>query len=112
MISFTLIKFVLFFILCFNIDSCLDFSKQKSMLTSDETRKKIGINLSLNSILNFFFGVQKLVITTKSVEYMPLSISLCSFANSLCWTVYALVQIDPYILVTILPIPNILCYIT
>nr|GLL49189.1 bidirectional sugar transporter SWEET4-like [Ipomoea trifida] len=40
----------------------------------------------------------KLVITTKSVEYMPFSISLCSFVTGVCWTVYALLPIDPYIL--------------
>ncbi|XP_031124172.1 bidirectional sugar transporter SWEET4-like [Ipomoea triloba] len=43
-------------------------------------------------------AIMKLVITTKSVEYMPLSISLCFFANGLCWTVYAFIQFDPYIL--------------
>nr|GMD94887.1 bidirectional sugar transporter SWEET4-like [Ipomoea batatas] len=44
-------------------------------------------------------AIMKLVITTKSVEYMPFSISLCFFMNGLCWTIYALIQIDPYILV-------------
>ncbi|VFQ68711.1 unnamed protein product [Cuscuta campestris] len=41
----------------------------------------------------------KLVISTKSVEYMPFSLSLCSLLNSLCWTLYALVGIDLCILV-------------
>ncbi|XP_019160469.1 PREDICTED: bidirectional sugar transporter SWEET4-like [Ipomoea nil] len=44
-------------------------------------------------------AIMKLVITTKSVEYMPFSISLCSFMSGLCWTVYALLPLDPYILV-------------
>ncbi|RAL53459.1 hypothetical protein DM860_007131 [Cuscuta australis] len=40
----------------------------------------------------------KLVISSKSVEYMPFSLSLCSLLNSLCWTLYALVGIDLCIL--------------
>nr|GMD97525.1 bidirectional sugar transporter SWEET4-like [Ipomoea batatas] len=43
-------------------------------------------------------AIMKLVITTKSVEYMPFSISLCSFVTGVCWTVYAFLPIDPYIL--------------
>lgn len=43
--------------------------------------------------------LQKLVIKTKSVEYMPLSLSVASFANGVAWTIYALLPFDPYILV-------------
>ncbi|KAM7491509.1 hypothetical protein LguiA_034430 [Lonicera macranthoides] len=42
-------------------------------------------------------SVMRLVITTKSVEYMPLFLSLAAFANGLCWTSYALIRFDPYI---------------
>ncbi|RWV79688.1 hypothetical protein GW17_00059139 [Ensete ventricosum] len=31
------------------------------------------------------------------VEYMPLSLSLASFFNGVCWTAYALIRFDPYI---------------
>ncbi|KAG6483370.1 bidirectional sugar transporter SWEET4-like [Zingiber officinale] len=48
-------------------------------------------------------SVMKLVIQTKSVEYMPLSLSLASFFNGLCWTAYALIRFDLYI-----TIPNAL----
>ncbi|KAM7525912.1 hypothetical protein LguiA_015814 [Lonicera macranthoides] len=41
--------------------------------------------------------VMKLVINTKSVEYMPLFLSIASFANGICWTCYALIRFDPYI---------------
>ncbi|GAB2296120.1 hypothetical protein Dimus_030253 [Dionaea muscipula] len=41
-------------------------------------------------------SVMKLVITTKSVEYMPFSISLASFCNGVAWTVYAIRPFDPY----------------
>ncbi|KGN53435.1 bidirectional sugar transporter SWEET7 isoform X2 [Cucumis sativus] len=44
-------------------------------------------------------AVMKLVIKTKSVEYMPLSLSVASFANGVAWTIYALLPLDPYILI-------------
>ncbi|PIA34817.1 hypothetical protein AQUCO_03700238v1 [Aquilegia coerulea] len=39
-------------------------------------------------------SVMKLVITTKSVEYMPFFLSFASFANGICWTTYALIKFD------------------
>uniref|UniRef100_A0A7N0R9Q2 Bidirectional sugar transporter SWEET n=1 Tax=Kalanchoe fedtschenkoi TaxID=63787 RepID=A0A7N0R9Q2_KALFE len=44
-------------------------------------------------------SVMKMVITTKSVEYMPFTLSLASFANGACWLLYALFQFDPFIAV-------------
>ncbi|CAK8579373.1 unnamed protein product [Lathyrus sativus] len=44
-------------------------------------------------------AVMKLVIVTKSVEYMPLSISLAAFGNGVAWTTYALIQFDAFITV-------------
>ena len=43
---------------------------------------------------------QKIVIQTKSVEYMPLSLSLASLVNAICWTAYALIKFDLYITVS------------
>jgi solute carrier family 50 protein (sugar transporter) len=42
---------------------------------------------------------QKMVIQTKSVEYMPLFLSLASLVNGICWTAYALIHFDLYITV-------------
>ncbi|KAL9246634.1 hypothetical protein vseg_020145 [Gypsophila vaccaria] len=42
-------------------------------------------------------SVMKLVMTTKSVEYMPFFLSFASFANGIAWTIYALHPFDPYI---------------
>ncbi|CAN6272426.1 unnamed protein product [Urochloa humidicola] len=42
-------------------------------------------------------AVMKMVIQTKSVEYMPLFLSLASLVNSICWTAYALIKFDLYI---------------
>lgn len=43
---------------------------------------------------------QKMVIQTKSVEYMPLFLSLASLVNGICWTAYALIRFDLYITVS------------
>jgi solute carrier family 50 (sugar transporter) len=41
-----------------------------------------------------------MVIQTKSVEYMPLFLSLASLVNGICWTAYALIRFDLYITVS------------
>lgn len=46
-----------------------------------------------------FFLVQKRVIQTKSVKYMPFYLSLANFANGIIWSLYALLKFDPNILV-------------
>ncbi|KAI3777601.1 hypothetical protein L1987_47401 [Smallanthus sonchifolius] len=43
--------------------------------------------------------VMKMVIKTRSVKYMPFTLSLAAFVNSIVWCVYALLPLDPYILV-------------
>ncbi|THG08507.1 hypothetical protein TEA_002140 [Camellia sinensis var. sinensis] len=45
-------------------------------------------------------SVMRMVISTKSVEYMPLILSLFVFlscANGICWTTYALIRFDPFL---------------
>ncbi|KAK8967885.1 Bidirectional sugar transporter SWEET4 [Platanthera guangdongensis] len=44
--------------------------------------------------------VMRLVIQTKSVEYMPLFLSVASFFNGLCWTIYAQIRFDLFITVS------------
>ncbi|KAK1326117.1 Bidirectional sugar transporter SWEET6b [Acorus calamus] len=41
--------------------------------------------------------VGKMVIQTKSVEYMPFFLSLAAFLNGVCWTAYALIKFDIFI---------------
>lgn len=43
--------------------------------------------------------VMKKVIVTKSVEYMPFTLSFVSFLNGICWTTYALIKFDIFITV-------------
>ncbi|OMO98479.1 SWEET sugar transporter [Corchorus olitorius] len=45
-------------------------------------------------------AVWKKVITTKSVEYMPFWLSVASFVNGCCWSIYALIQFDLYIIIS------------
>nr|XP_043630918.1 bidirectional sugar transporter SWEET4-like [Erigeron canadensis] len=42
-------------------------------------------------------SVMRLVIRTKSVEFMPFFLSLFSLLNGISWTIYALIRFDPYI---------------
>ncbi|XP_031484642.1 bidirectional sugar transporter SWEET6b-like [Nymphaea colorata] len=39
-------------------------------------------------------SAMRLVIKTKSVDYMPFYLSLASFLNGVCWTIYALLPFD------------------
>ncbi|KAJ1688234.1 hypothetical protein LUZ63_019624 [Rhynchospora breviuscula] len=44
-------------------------------------------------------SVMKTVIETKSVKYMPFSLSFVSFLNGVCWMAYSLLRFDLYILI-------------
>lgn len=44
--------------------------------------------------------MQGKVIKTKSVEYMPFTLSLVNFLNGCCWTAYALIKFDLYVTVS------------
>ncbi|XP_038990422.1 bidirectional sugar transporter SWEET5-like [Phoenix dactylifera] len=41
--------------------------------------------------------IMKLVIETRSVEYMPFTLSLVGFLNGVCWTTYAILRHDIFI---------------
>ncbi|KAF3794627.1 Bidirectional sugar transporter [Nymphaea thermarum] len=62
-------------------------------------------------------SVMKMVIRTKSVEYMPFFLSLASFANGICWTAYALIRFDLFITIpngigTVLGLTQLALYAT
>ncbi|XP_076890478.1 bidirectional sugar transporter SWEET4-like [Bidens hawaiensis] len=62
-------------------------------------------------------SVMKLVITTKSVEYMPFFLSLFSALNGISWTAYGLIRFDPYIVIpnglgSLLGISQLILYAT
>ena len=58
------------------------------------------MHLLFTCVSCLFCTNQKMVIQTKSVEYMPLFLSLASLVNGICWTAYALIRFDLYITVS------------
>ncbi|XP_071727555.1 bidirectional sugar transporter SWEET4-like, partial [Rutidosis leptorrhynchoides] len=68
-----------------------------------KVRSKIVSNIAIVSNIMMYaspFSIMKLVITTKSVEYMPFYLSLFSLLNGISWTIYALIRFDPYIVIS------------
>lgn len=63
-------------------------------------------NQILFHLFFFFFVIQRRVISTKSVKYMPFYLSLANFANGCVWFCYAFIKFDPYVLVTLSSIFN------
>ncbi|XP_004252656.1 bidirectional sugar transporter SWEET7 [Solanum lycopersicum] len=75
------------------------------VLTLVQTHKKrstiVGSICIVGNILMYAspLAIMKLVITSKSVEFMPFFLSLFSFLNGVSWTAYALIRLDAFILV-------------
>ncbi|CAI0408807.1 unnamed protein product [Linum tenue] len=63
----------------------------------------VGVVSLVLCVINYGapLSVLKMVIETRSVEYMPFYLSLACFANGAIWTAYALIRIDLF-----LAIPN------
>ncbi|KAM7255959.1 hypothetical protein ACFE04_011700 [Oxalis oulophora] len=59
----------------------------------------VGIVALLFNIMMYAapLSVMKLVIQSKSVEYMPFFLSFASFGNGVAWTIYGFLPFDPYI---------------
>ncbi|XP_074278987.1 bidirectional sugar transporter SWEET5-like [Silene latifolia] len=56
--------------------------------------------VAFNVIMYFSpLTVMKMVIKTKSVKYMPFWLSLTNFLNGACWTAYALIIFDPWMVI-------------
>ncbi|XP_059287577.1 bidirectional sugar transporter SWEET4-like [Lycium ferocissimum] len=77
------------------------------VLTLVQTHKKrstiVGSICMAGNILMYAspLVVMKLVMRSKSVEFMPFFLSLFSFLNAVSWTTYALIRLDAFILVSI-----------
>ncbi|WVZ69803.1 hypothetical protein U9M48_018533 [Paspalum notatum var. saurae] len=71
-----------------------------SVILAAHTHKKrsliVGVLCIIFGTMMYFspLTVMKQVVTTKSVEYMPFLLSLASFLNGCCWTIYALMPFD------------------
>ncbi|XP_055826127.1 bidirectional sugar transporter SWEET7-like [Solanum dulcamara] len=75
------------------------------VLTLVQTHKKrstiVGSICMVGNILMYAspLAIMKLVVRSKSVEFMPFFLSLFSFLNGVSWTTYALIRFDAFILV-------------
>ncbi|XP_023771853.3 bidirectional sugar transporter SWEET6a [Lactuca sativa] len=69
--------------------------------THDKRSTFVGIFCVVFGILMYTspLTIMWKVITTKSVEYMPFYLSLAAFLNGCCWTTYALLKWDWFILI-------------
>ncbi|KAK9698440.1 hypothetical protein RND81_08G104600 [Saponaria officinalis] len=67
--------------------------------TSKRRALVIGLLGDVSGVIMYAapLSVMRQVIRTKSVEYMPLAISVTSMANALVWTLYAIHPWDPYV---------------
>uniref|UniRef100_A0A0E0REJ3 Bidirectional sugar transporter SWEET n=1 Tax=Oryza rufipogon TaxID=4529 RepID=A0A0E0REJ3_ORYRU len=57
----------------------------------------VGILCVIFGTIMYSSPLTIMVVKTKSVEYMPLLLSVVSFLNGLCWTLYALIRFDIFI---------------
>ncbi|XVE58108.1 hypothetical protein DITRI_Ditri04bG0143600 [Diplodiscus trichospermus] len=87
--------------------------------TTERRSMVVGIIAILFNIMMYAspLSIMKLVISTKSVEYMPFFLSLASFANGVAWTTYAFLPFDPFIAVpnglgTLFSLAQLLLYAT
>ncbi|KAL9243156.1 hypothetical protein vseg_017080 [Gypsophila vaccaria] len=56
--------------------------------------------VAFNVIMYFSpLTVMRMVIKTKSVKYMPFWLSVANFLNGACWTAYACIKFDPWMVI-------------
>ncbi|KAL4367129.1 hypothetical protein GQ457_05G018330 [Hibiscus cannabinus] len=62
----------------------------------------VGIVADIFNIVMYAspLAIWKKVITTRSVEYMPFWLSVAGFCNGVCWTIYGLLPVDIFILIS------------
>ncbi|XP_018475477.1 bidirectional sugar transporter SWEET7 [Raphanus sativus] len=67
--------------------------------TTKERSLSVGIVCCVFNVMMYAspLSVMKMVIKTKSVEFMPFWMSLAAFLNAGVWTVYALMPFNPFI---------------
>ncbi|KAJ7974557.1 Bidirectional sugar transporter SWEET [Quillaja saponaria] len=76
-----------------------------TLLTLHGTKKRtmmVGIICDVFNVIMYAspLTIMFKVIKTKSVKYMPFYLSLANFLNGITWTIYALIQLDLYILIS------------
>ncbi|XP_022150093.1 bidirectional sugar transporter SWEET5-like [Momordica charantia] len=76
-----------------------------TMLVLHETKNRslmVGIICDIFNIMMYVspLTIMKNVIMTKSVKYMPFTLSLANFFNGCIWTTYALIKFDIYMMIS------------
>ncbi|XP_038906045.1 bidirectional sugar transporter SWEET4 [Benincasa hispida] len=76
-----------------------------TLLTLHGTKKRsllVGIICDIFNVIMYAspLTIMAKVIKTKSVKYMPFTLSLANFLNGCIWTAYALIKFDIYVLVS------------
>ncbi|XP_010436689.1 PREDICTED: bidirectional sugar transporter SWEET7-like [Camelina sativa] len=71
--------------------------------TTDKRTMSVGIVCCVFNVMMYAspLSVMKMVIKTKSVEFMPFWLSVAGFLNASIWTIYAVMPFDPF-----MAIPN------
>uniref|UniRef100_A0A803LWN0 Bidirectional sugar transporter SWEET n=1 Tax=Chenopodium quinoa TaxID=63459 RepID=A0A803LWN0_CHEQI len=72
------------------------------MHTSKDRTRIFGLLGDVSGVLMYAspLAVMKQVVKTKSVEYMPLAVSVTCFGSAVIWTLYAIRPFDPYVVST------------
>ncbi|KAF7810523.1 bidirectional sugar transporter SWEET4-like [Senna tora] len=93
-----------------------------SLLFLHTVHKRSALVGTISALFNIMMyasplTIMKMVITTKSVEFMPFYVSLASFGNGVAWTTYALIRFDPFIAIpngigTLLATSQLILYAT
>ncbi|KAE8651252.1 hypothetical protein Csa_001563 [Cucumis sativus] len=74
-----------------------------TLLTLHGTKKRsllVGIICDIFNVIMYASPLTIMVIRTKSVKYMPFTLSLANFLNGCIWTAYALIIFDIFVLVS------------
>ncbi|KAI4315554.1 hypothetical protein L6164_028350 [Bauhinia variegata] len=113
------LKLLLFLLLELIFVALLSFFALTLLHTHKKRSAVVGTVCILGNIMMYAspLSVMKLVITTKSVEYMPFFLSLASFGNGVAWTTYALIRFDPFITIpnglgTLFSVAQLILYAT
>ncbi|EFJ24655.1 hypothetical protein SELMODRAFT_100947, partial [Selaginella moellendorffii] len=93
-IARVLLLFVIFF-------CAITFAITLGAFEGDDRTTFLGsINVIINTMMYAApLSVMKMVIETKSVEYMPFMLSLCSFVNATIWALYGILKQDKFIII-------------
>lgn len=69
--------------------------------TTESRSMFVGVMCIVFSVMMYAspLTIMSKVIRTKSVKYMPFFLSLANFVNGICWSTYALIKLDIYVLV-------------